>query len=263
MIGVVLAALTVTWSGIGYPRAAQQPVPLILAQPPQTRGLRPPVQLRAVIGNTVVPAEWSVDPQGAAAVAGGAIAPPLQYRGYLRIRAAFGDQSATLPAFAYDSAAVDCYMGFPDGLRFDADGVANASGTPENSDIFQTGPANQPRDVFRGCTGAFIDGARYVLHVPYGGTVLHPQSGAYFGTVGVAQWRNDFTIAPVLRAGDILLFKTRDGRVVKMLDYEPTAGVLSAAYLVGPHRGDFADYLAFSHTKTRYVPHALFGNHHR
>lgn len=256
---VLLAALQITWGGVGYPRNAALPVPAILADPPQARRPRAKMRLRALEDGAAVPAEWSADPTDALELNGGYVA-PAQYRGYVRIRAAFGNESATLPAFAYDSAAVNCYMGFPDGLRFGDDGVANPSGTPENSDIYQTGPANQPRDVFRGCTGAFIDsGPKYVLHVPYGGTVLRYRSGAYFGAARVSQWRNDFTIAPVLNPGDILLFKTQDGRVVKMLDYEPATGVLSGAYLVGPHRGEFADYAAFMQVK--YVPHAIFGNH--
>lgn len=258
MLHVLLAALQVTWSGVGVPKNAVRGVPVIVAEPPQARTRRDPVHVSAMLGNTSVPAEWRVSPDDSIGLDGTDLLAG-DYRGYATIRATYGNETASLPAFVYGGAAVNCYLGIPNGLRFDDDGVAQPSGTPRNSDIFETGPSNQPSDPFHGCTGAFIAASRhYTIHVPYGGTVLRYNSGAYFGTVRVSLWRNDFTIAPVLNAGDILLFKTHDGRVVKLLDYE-ASGLLSGAYLTGPHRGDFADYSAFSHVK--YVPHAIFGRH--
>lgn len=257
MLHVLLATLQITWSGVGVPKNAGAGVPVILAAPPGPRTQRAPVHLSALRDGAAVPAEWRVTPDDSVALDGTDIAPG-DYRGFATIRAVYGNETATLPAFAYGGAAVNCYLGIPNGLRFDDDGVAQPSGTPRNSDIFVTGPSNQPTDPLHGCTGAFIAPARhYALHLPYGGTVLRYGSGAYFGTVRVSQWRNDFTIAPVLNAGDVLLFRTHDGRIVKLLNYD--AGLLSGAYLTGPNRGEFADYSAF--VTSKYMPHAIFGRH--
>jgi hypothetical protein len=259
VLHVLLATLQITWSGVGVPKNAERTVPVIVADPPQPRMRRAPVHLSAVAGNASVPAEWRVTPDDSVTLDGTDILAG-DYRGYATIRATYGNETASLPAFVYGGAAVNCYLGIPNGLRFDDDGVAQPSGTPRNSDIFVTGPSNQPSDALHGCTGAFITASRrYTIHVPYGGTVLRYGEGAFFGTVRISQWRNDFTIAPALNSGDILLFKTHDGRVVKLLNYEP-AGLLSGAYLAGPHRGEFADYSAFISSK--YVPRAIFGRHY-
>jgi hypothetical protein len=258
VLHVFFAALQILWSGVGVPSGAAQPVPVIVANPPQARVSRSPIHLAAVDRGTQMPAEWRVTPEESLNFDGTDIGPG-DYRGLATIRATFANQSASIPAYVYGGAAVNCYLGIPNGLRFDEDGVAQPSGTPHNSDIFETGPANQPRDPLHGCTGAFIAPSRhYAIHVPYGGTVLKYHSGVYFGTVRVSQWRNDFTIVPVLNTGDILLFKTHDGRVVKLLNYEPS-GLLSGAYLAGPPRGEFADASAF--VTSKYVPHAIFGRH--
>lgn len=258
MLHVIVAALQILWSGIGVPGDTNRGVPLIVADPPQTRATRPATHLQAVSGAVNVPAEWRVSPEDSL-VLDGTDVQPGDYRGYATVRAVFGNESATLPAFVYSGAAVNCFLGIPNGLRFDDDGVAQPSGTPHNSDIFMTGPSAQPTDALRGCTGAFIvPSRRYTIHVPYGGTILRRKTGAYFGSVRVSQWRNDFTIVPVLNSGDILIFKTHDGRVVKLLNYD-SRGVLSGAYLTGPYRGDFADYSAF--TQEKYIPHAIFGHH--
>jgi hypothetical protein len=138
---------------------------------------------------------------------------------------------------------VNCYAGVAsDGVRFDADGVARTVGTPAESDIYEMGPANSPEmDIHRGCTGAFIDPTQTTgpIHVPYGGTIV---TNTYFGDISVRAWRNDFTILPQLHAGDALLFKTKDGRVVKVLVYSED---LAGAYITGPPRGDFLDYVTW------------------
>jgi hypothetical protein len=186
----------------------------------------------------------STDPMGVVGYANDSYAFAGRYRGPAMIHARYGRDSTTLPAFVYDSLSVNCYIGArSNGAYFDADGIAQAAGTPAESDIYESGPANSPQmDIHRGCTGAFIDPAATTspIHVPYGGTIVR---GAYFGNVSVQAWRNDFTVLPQLRIGDTLLFKTKDGRVVKVLAYpgEPLTG----AYITGPPRGDFLDYVTW------------------
>jgi hypothetical protein len=250
----VLAALVLTWHGIGLTQSPPV-VPAIVAHPSGGRVPARSVLLQAYEGRAQVVADYSVtpanaivfsaiDPMGVAGYANDSYALAGRYRGPAIIQARYGRDSATLPAFVYDSLYVSCYMGASsNGVRFDTDGVAQNAGTPAESDIYETGPANSPEmDIHRGCTGAFINPAATTspVHVPYGGTVV---AGIYFGNVSVRAWRNDFTIVPELRVGDVLLFKTKDGRVVKVLVY-PGAEV-SGAYITGPPRGDFFDYVTW------------------
>jgi hypothetical protein len=170
------------------------------------------------------------------------------------IHARYRADTAVLPAFVYRSLAVSCYFTFPDGLAIDSDGDAQTTGTPQESDIYQTGPAHNPAsDMFRGCSGAFIDATHttYPLHVPYGATLIPAAQGVYFGDVSVSAWRNDFSVVPQLHTGDILLFKTKDARVVKLLVYPSSGGSLSGAYLAGPPHGDFLDYVTW-HSKRKH-----------
>lgn|GEM_PF-6045809 len=262
MLHLLLAALAITWYGIG-PAAPPTVVPAIVAHPNGGRVTARSVLLHAYEGREQVAAEYSVTPSnaivfsstdsmGVAGYANDSYVFPGRYQGPATIRARYGGDSATLPAFVYNSLSVNCYMGAPsNGVHFDTGGVAQFAGTPAESDIYESGAANSPRmDIHRGCTGAFIDPAarRPSIHVPYGGTIV---SGAYFGNVSVQAWRSDFTIVPELRPGDTLLFKTKDGRVVKVLVYpgEPLTG----AYIAGPPRGDFFDYVTW-HPKRKHFP---------
>jgi hypothetical protein len=146
-------------------------------------------------------------------------------------------------------------------VRFDSDGAAKPSATPQESDVFTLGPQNQPRmDMFFGCTGAFAVAARsFSLHFPYGAAVIRRSSGVYFGNIRVSDWRNDFTVAPVLQNGDAVIFRLRDGRTAKVLVDAPAPGTFGGVYLTGPPRGDFYDYVFFHNVKP--APHAVFGSH--
>lgn len=271
MLHVVLAALQITWSGAGYPKNAKGVVPVVVAKPYSVRVSRTPIAVRALDAGSVVPAEWSVSPQYAINLdaepdetsmpEAAAYIAPTDYRGPATLHATYGSLTASLPAFVYGSAALGCYMSFSNGLRFDEDGVARPSGTPRDSDVFETGLANQPRmSPLQGCTGAFIASRGFTVHVPYGGTVLRYKSGAYFGDVRVGNWHDDFTIVPALHDGDILVFRTHDGRLAKLLVDSPDSGVISGPYLVGPYKGgEFWDYLTYHPVKK--PSHAIFGRH--
>lgn len=259
MIAILLAALQIVWSGAGFLHATRE-VPVIVTNPPSARVPLPGATLLAQWGGRFVDAEWSVRPQGAidldaaTLTAGG-------YRGPLQFTARYGGASASLPGYAYASASVGCYIGSVDGLRFDDDGVAHASGTRRESDIYVTGPANAPRmDIFRGCLGAFVAPPPETLHAPYGAVVFPRSLNVYFGFLRAASFRAYATRMPVPHAGAIILFRTRNGRTVKMLNWEPAPGVLGGAYLAAQPGREFADYAYY--TRHAYVPHAIFGPHH-
>lgn len=261
MLHVAVAALVITWSGTGHGPASRA-VPVVVALPPGGRVPNRPVQLQSYIGRKALVSDYSVtprdaivfsssDPQGVMGFAADAYAlPSKHYHGPATIQARYQNQTGSIPAFVYDSLAVSCYFMFPDGLSFDANGDAVAAGTPAESDIYQAGPENIPQmDAFRGCAGAFIDRAQttFPLHVPYGGTLV---ARTYVGDVSVKQWRNDFSIVPQTRPGDVLLFKTKDGRIVKALVYPASGNAFSAAYVTAPPKREFADY-AFYHSSRK------------
>lgn len=272
LIAAAVASLQIVWSGPGRPAAARANLPAIISSPPAGQRPSPPVRFGLIYGNSSVGGDWTAspldtvtftdtDPAGYTAQSTETFARPQgEFRGPVTIRASYANIVATLPAFVYPSTAVSCYMGFQNGARFDDVGIAQTAGHPQESDIFVTGPQNGPANAFRGCTGAFVDPRtrQYPIHVPYGGTVIRAGRNVYFGDVSVRDWHYDFTQTPVLRPGDILLFKLRDGRVVKLLVYPFSGGELSGAYLTGPPRGDFQDYVIYHHVKPHV--HALFGH---
>lgn len=264
MLQVLLAALQILWMGPGHP-LPDRAVPAVIARWPSGRVPQPPIELRTFDGRTQVVADYRVTPGNGLTFsdeaplygrpyAEGTYIYPAEYRGPVTITARYMRETAALPGFVYNAIAVSCYISMTDGLQFDAGGIAQPSGTPGQSDIYQSGPANTPQmDIFRGCTGAFIDPAQttFPLHVPYGGTVIRRESGAYIGDVSASAWRDDFTVVPQLRAGDVLLFKTHDGNVAKFLAAPVTGDALTAAYIVAPRGGEFSDYLTW-HPKRKH-----------
>ncbi len=273
MLHVLLAVLHIVWSGPGHPRGAAL-VPVIIARPISGRTQSAPRQVRLLDGSTPVWGDWRALPDESVVFSDdlapryyagtpGTYVSTGSYRGPVTLRASYGGQSATLPGFAYDSAAVGCFMSFYNGVRFDDDGLAQPSGTPYLSDIFVTGAGHQPAGPpWYGCTGPFItpDAHGFAVHVPYGGTLLRASAGAFFGYVRAAQWRGDFTVSPVIKTGDILIFRTRTGRVVKLCAEGPAPDAIGGAYLVAATNGEFYDYAYY--TRHPYRPHALFGPSH-
>jgi hypothetical protein len=259
MLGILLAALQIAWSGVGYVKMPQT-VPVIVANPPAARVPLPGLTLLALQDGRYVDADWSTTPEGAIDL--DAAWPKAQsYRGPVTIHARYGSSSASTPGFVYGSASVGCYIGSVNGLRFDDSGVAHSTGTPRESDIYAEGPANAPpMDIFSGCIGPFVSSSALQLHAPFGASVISHSSRQYFGYVRPSEFHGEYTRLPALQTGDIVLFRTRDGRLVKMLDYEPAPGVLGGAYLVAQPRADFSDYAFYARHK--YAPRALFGPHH-
>ncbi len=277
MVAVLLAALQIVWTGPGHPAGSHSGVPAIIARAIAGRGPAEPRELRLVDGATPVWAHWQVAPEDGVVFSNelapryyagtpGTYVSPADYRGPVTLHAGYQGRDYTLPGFVYDSIAVGCFMNFYNGLRFDDDGAAHASGTPYESDIFFSGAAHVPgRTPWYGCTGPFTSPNRtFVLHVPYGGRLLRPQDGAYFGYVRASDWRDEFTIAPAVHPGDILIFRTRSGRIVKMtaddIALMPGPDAFGGAYLVSLN-GEFADYAYY--TRHPYQPHAVFGPHHQ
>lgn len=273
MLSALLPALLIQWSGIGVPARAATQVPVVIARAPEGRVPQPPstqLTLRAMEGRTAVPAEWSITPDDAVTFnawtstvsdAPGTWVEMTSYRGPATVHATYGAETASLAAFVYNSLAPTCYMGYPNGVRFDDVGVAKPAGTPQESDVYTIGPQNEPRmDLFWGCTGAFAVSSRsFSVHFPYGATVIRRAVGTYFGDVRVSDWRNQYTTAPALQTGDIVVFRLHDGRTAKILVDPPAPGTFGGIYLTGPPRGDFHDYIFYRHLKP--VPHAIFGHH--
>ncbi len=270
MLHLLLAALQITWSGPGFPPGVRTTPPVIVAQPVAGRVPQGHLLLQAIDGSAAVPAEWSARPDNtlmfndavdsSAATGPGTYVGMMAYRGPAQITAIYNGRRATIEAFVYNTATAACYMGFPNGIRFDDQGNAKPAGLPQESDIFTIGPPNEPHmDVFYGCTGAFArPSSPYAVHFPYGARVLRRTSGVYFGDVRVTDWRNDFTIAPPLQSGDIVVFRLHDGRTGKILVDPPAQGTFGGIYLTGPRNGDFWDYSVYHHLQP--LPHAIFGH---
>ena len=269
MLHLLLAALLITWSGIGAPVTGAIK-PAVIARPAGGEVPNAPVQFGLTEGRSPVPGDWwakpedsifftDIDPMGYYTVTDNTFAlPAYQFSGPVTISASYAGQSASLMGYVYPSISVSCYLSFLNGVRFDGDGVARPAARPQDSDIYQVGPENGPRSGLHGCTGAFVDprATRYPIHVPFGGTVIRARSGVYVGDISFTRWRDDFTILPKVHPGDIVLFRTADGRYVKLLVYPCTGGALSGAYALASFGQDFGDYQA-EHPRPVY-PHAIF-----
>lgn len=273
MVHFLLAALQIGWAGVGAPPKGSVTLPIIIARAPEGRiPMLPSAQLTllALNGRSPVPAEWSVSPGGAVTfnpwTPSGSQSPGTgvamtEYRGPATVRASFGAQSVSMPAFVYNSVAPTCYMSYPNGVLFNDNGVAEPAGTPQQSDVFTLGPQNTPRmNALYGCTGAFANGgSSFTVHFPFGATVIRRSSAAYFGNVRVSDWRNQYTTVPNLQSGDIVVFRLHDGRTAKLLVDPPAPGTFGGIYLAGPPHGDFYDYVFYHKVKS--APHAIFSRH--
>jgi hypothetical protein len=270
----LLAALQIAWNGPGLPSDARTPVPALIAPALPGRITTPAITLRATMNGEPVPALWHVNPDDAIAFASDmtpryydptAPETPISvgsYRGPATIDATYANATASLDAFVYDSVGVGCFTNFPNGVTFSEDGRALASGTPYQSDIFFTGAGTPPQGpAWTGCTGPFISlrVPEPTLRVPYGGTIVRYESGAYFGYVPSSAWRNEFTVVPPMHPGDILIFRTHDNRIVKFLAVASLPHLFGGPYLLAGYRSEFADVRYY--TRHKYAPHAVFGHH--
>lgn len=268
MVHLLLAALQIVWSGPGDAAPGKQVTPAVVWRPLAVRRPARPAVLYATENGLPVEVQWSVTPDDGAIFSddlaqhvypafGSTLVDAGQYRGAIVVRASRGSVEATLPAYVYDTMAVGCIMNVSNGLRFEDDGVARPAGAPAESDIFMTGDAPHTLTPWQGCTGPFISARPNIdreLHVPLGGTIAR---GIAFTAVHASMWRDDFTIAPPLQPGDVLLFRTRSGRVVKFL-CAPRDFAMGPYITTGAGK-EFADYAYYVHHP--YTPHAVFGPH--
>lgn len=122
------------------------------------------------------------------------------------------DGKVSVPIYAYDSVSIGCDLRSTSAFAFDH--VAKSSA---DADIFVTSPLISNLE----CGGIPTPDAyrSFELQFPGGGTII-PGGLAEFTSVTASQWTNSTTAVPIVDPG-ILLFKTRTGRVVKMIDAGP------------------------------------------
>lgn len=147
------------------------------------------------------------------------------------------------PAIVYRTLSVGCY-GFARaaGLSFSFDDRSGITTTPENSDLYVTGPAGNgaggnPGPGY-GCTTPFADtSGDYVLHFPGGGTTMQTTR---FDKLTAKQWKNEITsISLVDIKNNALIFKTKNGTIVKALLFEVALGRIGGVYETANASGEF------------------------
>ena len=166
------------------------------------------------------------------------VAIPGEENGLSEVVASIGppiNQRITLPAYTYRSVNVGCAIGFSAGVSFDERGIAHRASSTGTSDLYVTGPANDPAvtGLFAGCPPAFAGGTgpAYTLHVPGGGAFV---PDPYLPHVTVHEWRNAFVqTSSSDPAQETLIFKMRDGRIGKAM---ATGSLVNGGYLIETRR---------------------------
>ena len=147
------------------------------------------------------------------------------------------------PAIVYKTLRVGCYTySRSPGLTFASNDASGMATGPQNSDLYITGPAPQgaagtPAADY-GCPRAFADtSGDYVLHFPGGGTTI---ATTRFDKLDAKAWKNELTsISLVDLKNNSLIFKTRNGTVVKALLLEIALGRIGGAYETATASGEF------------------------
>lgn len=120
--------------------------------------------------------------------------------------------SATITVSTYGSLAVNCDFRYVPAASFDPG--SSPSGT--SSDLYVTQVANTG-DPLDPCDNTPFTTGVAAVHFPYGGVLL-PGSLATFPQISASQWSNAMQQAPMNAVtGQVLLFKTKGGRVVKAM----------------------------------------------
>ena len=120
--------------------------------------------------------------------------------------------SATITVWTYGSLALSCAFRYVPAMSFDPG--STASGLSSDLYVTQAANAGYPLDP---CDNSVFTTGVAAVHFPYGG-VLVPGSWQTFPQVSASQWSDATQQAPLSAAtGEILLFKTKRGRVVKAL----------------------------------------------
>lgn len=122
------------------------------------------------------------------------------------------NSSATITVWTYGSLAINCAWRYAPAASFDPG--SSASGT--SSDLYVTQAVNSG-DTFDPCDNSVFTTGVSAIHFPYGG-VLVPGSLDTFPQISASEWTNAMQQAPVNAVtGQVLLFKTKGGRIVKAL----------------------------------------------
>lgn len=152
------------------------------------------------------------------------------------------NERVSLPAYTYPTLSVGCEIGFEDGVTFNKSGAVRTSQTVDASDVYVTGPLNNPpiTGIFNGCRGEFASArdSTYTLHVPGGGVLI---AETYLPNVSVHAWRGAFTAAPQTPGYATIIFQTRDRRIVKALIQNAE---LNGPYEISTPNHEFEDVTA-------------------
>ncbi len=144
----------------------------------------------------------------------GAIFLQAHATGVATVTASFGGQTASIQVIDYGSLSVGCGLRYAPALNFDPD-RAGAQATPvTNSDVYAT-ETSTGGDPFDPCPALGLGASGDALHVPYGGTVIPVADMQAFASISAMQWKNDgAAFNPI---GSALVFKTKEGRIVKAM----------------------------------------------
>jgi len=230
--------------GPGAPQPSVQPLPLVMYDEqflnPATASYLLALQISPAVQNPTIawtssnPAVASLQSQepGAGSLPGdpAPTAPPAEM--FVQTGTAYGaatitgsatapvNAGATMTAYHYPSLALGCRFRYEPAFAFDPDRTAlmQQQSNWTSADLYDTFPSNQlgPLDPCLNSPLASPANAPEVWHAPYGGVLLPAVSLQAFTAVGVSQWQNAGTsFAP--SASALLLLKTKEGRIVKVL----------------------------------------------
>lgn len=132
-------------------------------------------------------------------------------------------EPATLPssitAYHYPSLSFGCRFRSEPVFAFDPDRVAlmENSANWTSADLYDTFPSNDlgPLDPCLNTLLASAPGTAEIWHVPYGGVLLPATTLQGFVRISASQWKNASTAFAAGNMPGFLLFKTKEGRIVK------------------------------------------------
>lgn len=142
--------------------------------------------------------------------------------------------------YSYDSVFFGCAAFTPvHGIFFDPYGTARAAEESAHADIFVTAPRC---DYWSGAPTPFDESGTPLLHYPNGGVIIQ-LAGKSFTDVKASEWHDAGVSASQSAMGgtSVLLFKTRDGRVVKLLLSRSNVSQVDGPYAVQSHGTGFFD----------------------
>ncbi|MBV8245180.1 MAG: hypothetical protein JOZ38_04590 [Candidatus Eremiobacteraeota bacterium] len=258
---------SVEWIGVGMPLPPEEndtspasTMPIVVTRPLQLAhgitlqqtGVRISVRPET---EEDVPIAWSASPATVHVGAAAGTSPPPE--GYASI--VLGSQAHPGPAWAiaklgkpvnaelriplylYDAVDAGCNgIAAAGGVSFDERGVARPQTDPAGSDVYVTGPAKSATVPPAACSGKFVGGDGFTIHTPYGGTWVSRRMTS-FSRIRTSAWSNAFTeFSGGSTDGDVLLFKTKSGRIVKVADMSNLSAVVGP-YAVSAPGGEFSD----------------------